>query len=112
MNVYDTANKLAEEIKTSTEYVNLKKWKGVVNLNQALKEKLEAFEKARYEVQIAAMQGKEAIDGKTEAIQKMYIELMQDEQMKQYFDAEYKFNVMLGDVNKIIGQAVKEIIED
>ncbi len=63
MNVYDTANKLAYEIKNSEEYVNYKKLKEEVNSNLELKEKLDKFEKERYEVQLMTIQGGEQ-DGK------------------------------------------------
>ena len=31
--------------------------------------------------------------------------------VKEYFDAEVKFNVLLADVNKIIGDAVKDVLK-
>lgn len=110
MNVYDTANRLAYEIKNSDEYKNYKKVKEEVKENLELKEKLEQFEKARYEVQIVAIsQGKKDIE-KAEDMQKMYVELVGNEVMKRYFDAELKFNIMLGDVNKMISEAVADVI--
>ena len=51
MNVYDTANKLAGEIKQSEEYMNYKMAKQALSLNSKLKEQLQEFEKIRYEVQ-------------------------------------------------------------
>ena len=56
MNVYDTANRLASEIKQSEEYVNYKMAKEALNLNHELKEKMQKFEKLRYEVQLEMMQ--------------------------------------------------------
>lgn len=110
MNIYDTANRLAFEIKNSDEYKNYKKIKEEVKNSPELKEKLEQFEKARYEVQIAAIsEGKKDME-KAEDMQKMYVELIANEVMKQYFDAELKFNIMLGDVNKIISEAVEDVI--
>ena len=47
MNVYDTANQLAEEIKQSEEYVTYKMAKEAINLNFELKNKIDEFEKAR-----------------------------------------------------------------
>lgn len=111
MNVYDTANKLAQEMRTSTEYVEYKAVKEKVNENQALKEKIGAFEKLRYDIQILAMQGIKAEESKTQEMQKVYMELIQDELAKEYFNAELKFNVLLADVNKIIGEAVQDIIK-
>lgn len=111
MNIYDTANKLAYELKNSEEYKEYKKLKEEVNNNIELKEKLGNFEKARYEIQVAAIQGIEQDKEKAADMQKLYIELIQNETMKKYFDAELKFNVILADVNKIIGEAVQDLIK-
>jgi len=56
MNIYDTANRLAQEIKQSEEYMNYKMAKQALNLNTSLKEKMVDFDKLRYEVQIEMMQ--------------------------------------------------------
>ena len=47
MNVYDTANKLASEIRQSEEYANYKIAKQALNLNTVLKEKMSEFEKKK-----------------------------------------------------------------
>ena len=111
MQVYDTANRLAQEIKESEEYVNYKMAKQVINLNNDLKKKIEEFEKARYEEQIMVMQtGKQDYE-KMKKVQELYAELIEKEEAKKYFDAELKFNILLGDVNKIISEAVRDVIE-
>ena len=56
MNVYDTANQLAQEIKQSEEYVTYKMANEAINLNIELKNKIDEFEKARYQAQIIALQ--------------------------------------------------------
>ena len=56
MQVYDTVNKLASEIKSSEEYINYKMAKQAINLNVDLKKKIDEFEKARYEAQIIALE--------------------------------------------------------
>lgn len=110
MNVYDTANRLAYEIKSSEEYMNYKKMKEEIKSTPELKEKLEKFEKERYEVQIVAIsEGKQDTE-KAVDMQKIYAELISNDMMKKYFDAELKFNVMLADVNKIIGESVEDLI--
>ncbi len=111
MNIYDTANRLAYEIKNSEEYKNYKKVKEEIANEPSLKEKLEQFEKERYEVQIAAIsEGKKEVE-KANNLQNLYVELIANEKMKQYFDAELKFNIMLADVNKIISEAVEDVIK-
>ena len=109
MNVYDTANKLASEIRASNEYLEYKKLKEFLNSSSVLKEKVNAFEKARYEAQIDAMQGKQDTE-KLKEVQNLYSELLKVDDMRKYFDAELKFNVMLTDINKIIGESVKDVM--
>lgn len=111
MNVYDTANKLAQEIKSSDEFKNYRKYKELVKTNTEVNEKIKKFETLRYEVQISAMQGLEVNKEKEKELQEVYTELLSKENVKEYFDAEFKFNILLADVNKIIGEAVKDIIE-
>lgn len=111
MNIYDTANKLAYEIKQSNEYNQYKKLKEEVKNNIELKEKLEEFEKARYEIQLSSIQGGKQDEKKALDMQNLYLELIKDETMQQYFNAELKFNVLLTDVNKIIGEAVQDLIK-
>ncbi len=111
MNVYDTANRLAAEIKQSEEYVNYKMAKQALSLNPDLKKKIGEFEVARYEAQLTQMQtGKEDVE-KTNKMKELYAELIQIEDAKKYFDAEMKFNIILADVNKIIGEAVRDVIQ-
>lgn len=110
MNVYDTANKLASELKTSQEYLEYKKLKEELNQNIEIKEKMEAFEKARYEVQLEGIKGEEQQKAKMEEAQKIYADLIQNDFARKYFDVELKFNVLLADVNKIIAEAVKDVL--
>lgn len=111
MNVYDTVNKLAQEIKDSEEYKNYKKYKDLVKSNQEVNEQIKKFETLRYEVQIAAMQGIDANKDKEKELQEVYASLLSKENVKEYFDAEFKFNVLIADVNKIIGEAIKDVLQ-
>lgn len=110
MNVYDTANRLAGEIKQSEEYMNYKMAKQALNLNTSLKEKMEAFEKARYEVQLEMMQTGKNDDEKYKKMQEIYAELVENDEAKRFFEAETKFNIIIADVNKIIGEAIRDVI--
>ena len=112
MNVYDTANRLAQEIKESEEYVNYKMAKETLNLKPDLKKKIEEFEAARYDAQVAAMQTGKSDEEKTKKMQQLYLELIENEDAKRFFETETKFNIILADVNKIIGDAVMDVIKD
>ena len=110
MNVYDTANKLASEIKQCEEYANYKMAKQALDLNIDLKEKMMEFEKARYEVQLEMMQTGKQDEEKYKKMQDLYAELIENQEAKSFFEAETKFNVIIADVNKIIGEAVRDVI--
>ena len=67
----------------------------------------------RYEIQLGTIKGTENEEEnkeKLKQLQEKYIQLLQDEEMKQYFDYEIKFNVMVTDVNKIIAEAIKDVL--
>ena len=111
MNIYDTANRLASEIKQSEEYVNYKMAKQALNLNTELKKRMSEFEKMRYEAQMIQLQtGKEDTE-KVEKVKKLFEELIQEEEAKKFFDAETEFNIVIADVNKIIGEAIRDVMQ-
>ena len=97
MQVYDTANKLAQEIRDSEEYKLYKKRKDEIQNDSEKKQKVEEFEKLRYEVQLMAYTGEQKDEEKNKNI-------------KEYFDLEVKFNIMIADVNKIIAEAIKDVL--
>ena len=109
MNVYDTANNLAEELKKSKEYLDYKKAKEEINQDPEMKKKIEEFEKIRYDAQVLSMKG-EKNEEKMKKLQELYQMLVENKGIKEYFDLEVKFNVLLSDVNKIIGEAVKDVL--
>lgn len=111
MNVYDTANKLAKELKESPEYTNYKKVKVEIANNTELREKMKEFENLRYQVQLEGLKGENQEKTKLEEMQKLYTELIQNDTAKKYFDYELKFNVLLADVNKIIAESVKDVLQ-
>ena len=112
MIVYDTANKLAQEIKESQEYLEFKKVREELEQNQELKQKIDEFEKSRYELQLNNIKGQNENNTETlEKFQKIYMDLVQDSLAKRYFELEIKFNIMLSDVNRIIAESVKDVLK-
>ena len=83
MNVYDTANRLAGEIKESEEYVNYKMARQALALNLDLKKKIGEFEVARYNAQLTQMQTGKEDEEKTNKMKELYAELIQIEEAKK-----------------------------
>ena len=111
MNIYDTANRLAQELKQSEEYVNYKMAKETLSLKPELKKKIGEFEEARYDAQITAIKTGKNDEEKTKKMQQLYIELIEDADAAKFLDAETKFNMLFSDINKIIGDAVMDVLK-
>lgn len=109
-NVYDTANKLAYEIKESKEYKDYKLARKKINENPELKAKIDEFEKVRYEAQVLSIKAREEDKEKIKKLQELYDILVKNSDIKEYFDLEVKFNVMIADVNKIIAESIKDVL--
>lgn len=111
MNVYDTANNLANEIRNTEEYVNYKMARETIAMKPELKNQIKRFEAARYDAQITAMQTGKNDEQKIKKMQDLYVELIEQDDAKRYFDAETQFNILVADVNKIIGEAIKDVMQ-
>ena len=111
MNPYDKCHELAKAIKESREYTEYKQIKEEIQAVPDLKGKIEEFEKIRYEEQVLALQGEKQNEEKMKKLQELYTILVQNEKVKDYFDKEVRFNVLIADVNKIIGEAIKDVLK-
>ena len=111
MNVYDIANDLAQQIKKSEEYVNYKMAREAIKLNSKLSEEIKNFDQLRYQTQIEVMQTGKNDPEKLQKVQDKYAELIEQNDAKRYFEAETRFNVLVADINKIIGEAIKDVME-
>ena len=110
MNIYDTANTLAGEIKKSEEYINYKMARQALNLNTELNNRIKEFQNLRYELQMESMQTGKSNEEKYQKLQDMYAELIEIGEAKKFLDAETKFNVLIADINKIIGEAIRDVL--
>ena len=110
MYVYDEANNLAKAIQESKEYKEYKKAKEEVQAVPEMKTKIDEFEKIRYEEQLLAMQGEAQSEEKMKKLQELYAILIKEPRIKEYFDKEVRFNVLISDVNKIIGESIKDVL--
>lgn len=114
MEVYDTANRLADEIQNSDVYLKFKASKDKLFADENKKNMIEEFENLKKEVQIMEVkrENDEPIDEEEKKIKlaKLYNVLIENKDIKEYFELEIAFNKMLYDINKIIGDSIKEVM--
>lgn len=111
MNPYDKVHELVRAIKDSEEVKEYLKIKEEVYKDEKNKEMIKDFREKQMEVQSLLMQGQEAETEKMEKLQNLYQILASNIKVKEFFDKEVRFDVMLSDIYKIIGEALKDIIE-
>ena len=78
MNIYDTANKLASEIKLTEEYKAYKSSKEQIESNLEIKNKIEEFDKLRVDMQKAMLKGESNSNELTIKLHNLYTELYQN----------------------------------
>ena len=111
MTVYDTTHELARQLRESREYTEYKEMKDIIYADPKLKEQVEEFEKIKYEMQMLTIQEGKQDEQKMVKLQELYTILLNNKDVKKFFDTQVRFNVMLADVNKIIGEAVKDVLQ-
>lgn len=105
VNVYDKANELAGLIKQSDEYKAYDRIKDEVYEDEQNKRMIKDYKKLQFEAQAAYLTGQEPDPELMEKIQKMGEVLQFNPKITEFFSAEYKFNTLVSDVYKIIGDA-------
>lgn len=103
--VYDTAKQLAAELKASEEYRTYALMRERANENNTTRALIEEYNKLQIRAQAAMIAG----DTEGEAVKKLQKigELLQfDKDASAYLMAEFRLKRMVGDVYKILAEAV------
>lgn len=113
MNIYDTANNLAREIRESEVFKKIKNAKDMIYSDPEKKDLVEEFDKLKVEVQLMEIkqQNHEEVNQEDKRVKlaKLYNTLISNKDIKEYFDLQVQFNQMMIDINKIIGDVVKDV---
>jgi len=103
--VYDTAKRLAEELRQSEECINLNAAKERIADNNATRSLIEEYHRLQMRVQAANMSGESNAD-LLEKLQKIGELLQFDQAASAYLMAEFRMNRVLADVYKILAEAI------
>ncbi len=115
MIVYDKAHELARAIRESQENKEYKRMRNAVLSNSKNKEMIVDSKRKQLELQSEQFAGKEPDKEKLESLQKLYNILIANPEIGKYFECEFRFDRMISDVYKILGEAIdidKDLLED
>ncbi|MGI6161377.1 MAG: YlbF family regulator [Christensenellales bacterium] len=107
MYVYDKANELADALKNAPEYKKYSELKEKIYSNDSDKALVKKYKKMQFEAQAEYMAGKTPSEEALDEIRKLGEVLQFNKDISEFLSAEYMLNRIIGDVYRIIGQAVE-----
>lgn len=108
-NIYDAAYEVEKAIRTSNEYVELKRLYAIVNADSAAKGMFENFRNLQMQLQQKQMMGQEITPEEVQHAQKTVQLVQQNPKIAQLMEAEQRMSVMIADLNKIIMKPLEEL---
>jgi cell fate (sporulation/competence/biofilm development) regulator YlbF (YheA/YmcA/DUF963 family) len=108
-NIYDAAYEMEKAIRTSNEYVELKRLYDLVNADPAAKGMFENFRNLQMKLQQKQMMGQEITPEEVQQAQKTVQLVQQNPTIAKLMDTEQRMSVVIADLNKIIMNPLEEL---
>ncbi len=110
MNVYDHAHALAKAITLSPEFRDYQKSHEKLENDKGAKEMLGDFRKSQWELQQQKMSGIEVAPEQEKRLAQALEIINLNQVLKDYLEKEYRFSIMLTDIQKIIASPLEDLI--
>lgn len=111
MNIYDKAYELARALKESEEARQLKAAKLAAEADPEAKRMLDDFREGQGLLQQKMMAGEEPSAEEMEQMNKLYEIIVQHPPVGRLMEAERRFAVVFEDVNRIVSDVLKSIVD-
>ena len=111
MNFYDKVHEMVWAFKDTPEFREYVELKNKLKEEKDAYDRLKDFKERQKNYQMEYIDGKEQSKEKLDEMQNLYSIVIQNETSRKLLENEMKINVMLADMQKIIGDALKDIID-
>ena len=111
MNFYDKIHTLVKDLKDTPEYVNYMAIKEKVKADEELSEKIKKFREHQRSEQLKYINGAQMDEKTKNELQQEYSLIIQSPLAVEFFQAEIKLDVLLADMQKILGEGLKDVVE-
>lgn len=108
MGVYDTATKLASEIKNSKEYKDFRKSMQDVKSDKECERLLKDYRVLQMQIQSYAMKNQKMDKKTTMKVENTQKRVTNNKKLYNYLTNEQKLTLMMDNINKILAQAVEK----
>jgi cell fate (sporulation/competence/biofilm development) regulator YlbF (YheA/YmcA/DUF963 family) len=109
VNIYDSAYEMEKAIRSSNEYVNLKRLYDEVNADESARNMFESFRNIQMQLQQKQMMGEDISQEEVEQAQKTVALVQQHEKISQLMQAEQQMSVVITEINKLIMKPLEEL---
>lgn len=109
MSVHEKANDLANALKESSEFNDMKQAVQDIEANPEAKQMMEDFKVKQQELQQKMMSGEQPAEDEMKQMESQFEVINMNEDVKKIFDAERRFGAIMEDVNKIMSEALQGI---
>lgn len=111
MNFYDKVHEMVRAFKDTPEFREYVELKNKLKEEKDAYDRLKDFKEIQKNYQMEYIDGKEQSKEKLDEMQNLYSIVIQNETSRKLLENEMKINVMLADMQKIIGDALKDIVD-
>lgn len=111
MNFYDKVHELVRALKQTNEYVEYMQIKNNLKSDSKTYNMIKDFKEKQKELQIKHISGTKMTDEEKSSMENLYSIIIQNENARTLLELEMKLDVMLADMQKIVGEGIKEIVE-
>lgn len=111
MNFYDKVHEMVRAFKDTPEFREYIELKNKLKEEKDAYDRLKDFKERQKNYQMEYIDGKEQSKEKLDEMQNLYSIVIQNETSRKLLENEMKINVMLADMQKIIGDALKDIVD-
>ncbi|SFL63489.1 YlbF family regulator [Salibacterium qingdaonense] len=108
-NVYDKARELAQDLRDSDEFQNLKNLHEEVEQDEVAKRMLDNFRSLQLDLQQKQMQGEQPTEEEITQAQKQFEMVQQHEVISKLMEVEQQMSTTIQDLNKIITEPLEDL---
>ena len=102
-NVYDTANRLAQELKETEEYREYHRLREIAYDDSTNKALLDELKRLQFKMQAKAASGEKPEDEDMQKLMRISSLLQMNSDASAYIIAEFRFQKLIADIYKILG---------
>lgn len=111
MNFYDEVHEMVKNLKHTEEYTNYISMKAKIKENVDVYSKIKEFKDKQREQQLKYIEGVKPTEAEQQYMQNLYSIIIQNVDAAKFFEAEIRLNVLLADVQKILAEGIKDVLE-